>query len=42
MKMKVKKVLDDDGYLIDNPNYRFREYEKDNNLFRYCKLGWIN
>ena len=34
-----KKLLDDNGYLIDNPNYRFREYEKDNNLFRYCKLG---
>ena len=34
-----KKILDDNGYLIDNPKYRFREYEKDNNLFRYCKLG---
>ena len=34
-----KKLLDDNGYLIDNPKYRFREYEKDNNLFRYCKLG---
>ena len=34
-----KKFLNDSGYLIDNPKYRFREYEKDNNLFRYCKLG---
>ena len=34
-----RKLLDDNGYLIDNPNYRFREYEKYNNLFRYCKLG---
>ena len=34
-----KKVLDENGYLIDNPKYRFREYEKDNILFRYCKLG---
>ena len=34
-----KKLLDENGYLIDNPNYRFREYEKDNNLFSYCKLG---
>ena len=34
-----KKILDNNGYLIDNPKYRFREYEKDNNLFRYCKLG---
>ena len=34
-----KKLLDDNGYLIDNPKYRFREYEKDYNLFRYCKLG---
>ena len=34
-----KKILDDNGYLIDNPKYRFREYEKDNDLFRYCKLG---
>ena len=34
-----KKLLDDNGYLIDNPKYRFREYEKVNNLFRYCKLG---
>ena len=34
-----KKVLDDNGYLIDNPKYRFRGYEKDNNLFKYCKLG---
>ena len=34
-----KKLLDDNGYLIDNPKYRFREYEKDNNLFKYCKLG---
>ena len=34
-----KKLLDDDGYLIDNPKYRFREDEKDNNLFRHCKLG---
>ncbi len=34
-----KKLLDDNGYLIDNPKYRFREYEKVNDLFRYCKLG---
>ena len=34
-----KKLLDDNGYLIDNPNYRFREYEQNNSLFRYCKLG---
>ena len=34
-----KKLLDDNGYLIHNPKYRFREYEKDNNLFKYCKLG---
>ena len=34
-----RKLLDNNGYLIDNPNYRFREYEKNNNLFRYCKLG---
>ena len=34
-----KKLLNDNGYLIDNPKYRFREYERDNNLFRYCKLG---
>ena len=34
-----KKLLDDNGYLIDNPKYRFREYEENNNLFRYCKLG---
>ena len=34
-----KKLFDDNGYLIDNPKYRFREYEKDNNLFKYCKLG---
>ena len=34
-----KKLLDNNGYLIDNSKYRFREHEKDNNLFRYCKLG---
>ena len=34
-----KKLLDDYGYLIDNPKFRFREHEKYNNLFRYCKLG---
>ena len=34
-----KKLLDDKGYLIDNPKYRFRQYEKKNTLFRYCKLG---
>ena len=34
-----KKLLDKNGYFIDNPNYRFKEYEKDINLFRYCKLG---
>ena len=33
-----RKLLDNNGYLIDNPNYRFKEYERDNNLFRYCKL----
>ena len=39
LKMKVKKTLDKNDYLIDNPNYRFKQYEKDINLFRYCKLG---
>ena len=34
-----KKLLDNNGYLIDNPKYRFREYERDNNLFRYFKSG---
>ena len=34
-----KNLLDDNGYLIDNPKYRFRKYEKVNDLFRYCKLG---
>ena len=34
-----KNLLDNNGYLIDNPKYRFRKHEKDNNLFRYCKLG---
>ena len=34
-----RKILDDNGYLIDNPNYRFREFEKSVELFRYCKLG---
>ncbi len=34
-----KKLLDDNGYLVDNPDYRFKEFEKDNELFRYCKLG---
>ena len=34
-----RKILDDNGYLINNPNYRFKEYEKDNSLFRCCKLG---
>ena len=34
-----KKLLDNDGYLIDNPYYRFKKYERENNLFRYCKLG---
>ena len=34
-----KKILDDNGYLIDNPKYRFRGYEKYNDLFKYCKLG---
>ena len=34
-----KKVFDDSGYLIDNPNYKFKKFEKDNELFRYCKLG---
>ena len=34
-----RKILDDNGYLIDNPNFRFKEFEKDNDLFRFCKLG---
>ena len=34
-----RKILDNNGYLINNPNYRFKEYEKDNSLFRCCKLG---
>ena len=34
-----RKLLDNDGYLIDNPNYIFKKYEKDNSLFKYCKLG---
>lgn len=34
-----KKVLDDSGYLIDNLNYKFKKYKKDNELFKYCKLG---
>ncbi len=34
-----RKLLDNNGHLIDNPNYRFREYEKNFNLFRYCRLG---
>ena len=34
-----RKLLNINGYLIDNPNYRFKEYEKDINLFRCCKLG---
>ena len=34
-----RKLLDKSGYLINNPNYRFRKFEKDINLFRYCKLG---
>ena len=34
-----RKLIDKNGYLIDNPNYRFKEYEKDINLFRCCKLG---
>ena len=34
-----RKLLDNNGYLIDNPNYKFREIEKNNSLFRYCKLG---
>ena len=34
-----RKILDNNGYLIDNPNYRFKKYEKDISLFRYCKLG---
>ena len=31
-----KKVLDDSGYLIVNPNYKFKKFEKDNELFGYC------
>ena len=34
-----KKILDKNGYLNDNPNYTFKQYDKDINLFRYCKLG---
>ena len=34
-----KKLLDDNGYLINNPNYRFKKFEKDHELFRFCKLG---
>ena len=34
-----KKLLDDNGYLIDNPHYRFKEFEKEHELFRFCKLG---
>ena len=34
-----KKLLDDNGYLIDNPNYRFKEFEIEHELFRFCKLG---
>ena len=34
-----KKLINNDGPLINNPNCRFKKYEKDNNLFRYCKLG---
>ena len=34
-----RKLLDNNGYLIDNPNYRFKEYEKEINLFSHCKLG---
>ncbi len=34
-----KKLLDNDGYLIDNPDYRFKKEEKINDLFRYCRLG---
>ena len=37
--MNVKKLLDDNGYLIDNPHYRFKEFEKEHELFRFCKLG---
>ena len=34
-----KKVLDDNGYLMDNSKYRFKECEKNYDLFRCCKLG---
>ena len=34
-----RKLLDSNGYLIDNPNYRFKNFEKDNQLSRYWKLG---
>ena len=34
-----RKLLDDNGYFINNPNYRFKEFEEDNELFKYCKLG---
>ena len=34
-----RKLLDSNGYWIDNPNYRFKEYEKEIDLFKYCKLG---
>ena len=34
-----RKLFDDNGYFINNPNYRFKEFEEDNELFKYCKLG---
>ena len=34
-----RKLLDDNGYFSDNLNYRFKEFEKDNELFKYCNLG---
>ena len=34
-----RKLLNNYDYLIDNPNYWLKKYEKFNNLFRYCQLG---
>ena len=34
-----RKLLDKDGFLIHNPEYRFKNLEIDNELFKFCKLG---
>ena len=34
-----RKLLDDNGYFIENPNYRFKKFEENNELFNYCNLG---